>query len=388
MDHPRVGRVIVDETSRELPLEYGARMVETRSRSMVLGVAALGMVLAGCGSGTKPEAGPAPVATATASRAATSTTVANGPVAASPSAGCAQKQTPATPTDDKVTTTSGGESRWYLRHVPPTYVPGSPSPVVIDIHGYQEGAAIHAVMSRLGAYGDTHGFITLGPNGTGIVTHWDTALGGKDLKFIGDMLDEVEAAMCVDTNRVFVTGLSQGAFMTSAVACVYANRIGAAAPVAGVMSNIKDCKPARAVPLVTFHGTADGFVAFDGGLGKDALNLPSPDGKGKVGDQPGIKNSRKGLTIPQQVAGWAQRNGCADTPTETKIAYDVTLVNYTCTNRRDVAFYRVADGGHTWPGSEFSKTIAKVVGRTTDSINADEVMWKFFEAHPLRASAG
>ena len=258
-------------------------------------------------------------------------------------------------------------------------------PLVVDVHGYQEGASIHAIMSRLPEYGEAHGFITVGPNGTGTVTHWDTSLTGKDLKFIGDMLDATERDLCIDTNRVYVTGLSQGAFMTSAISCVYADRIAAAAPVAGVMSNIKDCHPARAVPLVTFHGTADGFVAFDGGLGKSALNLPSPDGKGKLGDIKGIKTQRKGVSIPEQVAGWAKRNGCAALAKETSIASDVTLVSYTCPNQADVAFYRVKDGGHTWPGSVFSKSIANVVGRTTDSIDADAIMWKFFEEHPLRA---
>ena len=40
-------------------------------------------------------------------------------------------------------------------------------------------------------------------------------------------------------------------------------------------------------------------------------------------------------------------------------------------------------GGHSWPGSEFSQAVASVVGPTTMSISADELMWKFFQAHPL-----
>ena len=65
------------------------------------------------------------------------------------------------------------------------------------------------------------------------------------------------------------------------------------------------------------------------------------------------------------------------------MAADVTLVSYTCPNGADVMFYRVEGGGHTWPGSEFSKTIAGVVGVTTSSISANELMWKFFTEHPL-----
>ena len=261
---------------------------------------ASGSIASACSSRT-----PTTIAVGTSTtRPESSTTASPGPIAAKASSGCATSATISS-RPDKITITSSGESRWFLRHVPSTYVGSTPMPLVIDVHGYQEGASIHAIMSRLPEYGEAHGFITVGPNGTGTVTHWDTSLTGKDLKFIGDMLDATERDLCIDTNRVYVTGLSQGAFMTSAISCVYADRIAAAAPVAGVMSNIKNCQPARAVPLVTFHGTADGFVAFDGGLGKSALNLPSPDGKGKIGDIKGIKTQRKGLSIPEQVAGWA-----------------------------------------------------------------------------------
>ena len=58
-------------------------------------------------------------------------------------------------------------------------------------------------------------------------------------------------------------------------------------------------------------------------------------------------------------------------------------MRYRCPRGADVDFYRIEGGGHTWPGSEFSKQIEAAVGPTTFSISADEVMWKFFSAHPL-----
>jgi len=50
-----------------------------------------------------------------------------------------------------------------------------------------------------------------------------------------------------------------------------------------------------------------------------------------------------------------------------------------------VELYVAAGGGHAWPGSRGSKPIAAVVGRTTFSISADAVMWRFFVAQPLTA---
>jgi polyhydroxybutyrate depolymerase len=199
------------------------------------------------------------------------------------------------------------------------------------------------------------------------------------------MLDQVEAQHCVDLNRVYVQGLSNGAFMTSALACVYADRFAAASPVAGIQAP-KGCKPARPVPVVAFHGTADGYVGYDGGLGQRALDLPAPDGSGKkLSDTGGLPKSVKaGPSVPETTKAWAKRNGCAVKATTKKVSTDVTRFAYsTCRGGSDVQLYRITKGGHTWPGSAFSQNIESIVGRTTMTIDANEIMWAFFQQHPL-----
>ena len=54
-----------------------------------------------------------------------------------------------------------------------------------------------------------------------------------------------------------------------------------------------------------------------------------------------------------------------------------------CRGGADVQLYRITDGGHTWPGSAFSQNIESIVGRTTMTIDANEIMWAFFQQHPL-----
>lgn len=310
---------------------------------------------------------------------------------AAPSAGCDAAE-PVPAGDERVTTTSGGGERWYLRHVPEAHDGRTPVPLVVDIHGYSEGAEVHAQQSGLAAYGDREGFITLTPQGRGDVPLWNVTPDGEDMTFIGDMLDEAEAELCVDTNRVYVAGLSNGGFMTSAVACAYADRVAAVAPVAGIRP-IDGCEPARPVPVVTFHGTEDQFVAFEGGSGPAAAALPAPDGSGRTlaelqasGDPGGVTGTDPAPgdpTVPEIVAAWAERNGCDAEPRGEDVARDVTLEGYTCPDGADVAFYRIEGGGHTWPGSEFSASIESIVGPTTMSISANEVMWAFFRDHPL-----
>jgi polyhydroxybutyrate depolymerase len=259
--------------------------------------------------------------------------------------------------------------------------------MVLDFHGYSEGASIHRQMSALGAYGDEQGFVTVTPQGLGAVARWDTTLGSPDLEFVGALMDTVEADLCIDTNRVYATGLSNGAFLTSAVACQYSDRIAAVAPVAGVRT-IEGCEFARPVPIVAFHGTADGYVDYEGGLGEDALDLPAPDGSGRtIGDSVTSEQIEDSVDsanrVPEIMAAWAERNGCGAQQADRPVTDDVTELRWDCPPDATTQLYRVTDGGHTWPGSTFSQSIESIVGRTTMSVVADEVMWRFFVDHPL-----
>lgn len=286
--------------------------------------------------------------------------------------------------EELVTTTSGDVQREYYRHVPPAHDGTTPVPVVLDFHGYSEGATIHLRMSELGPYGDEQGFVTITPQGLGEVARWEASLGSADLAFVSDLLDEVGETLCVDLERIYVAGLSNGAFMTSAIACELADRVAAVAPVAGVRA-IEGCEPSRPVPVVAFHGTDDGYVGYDGGLGERAANLPAPDGSGRTLGELGLEvlDEPVGPSVPEIVAAWAQRNGCDATTSETVIAEDVVLISHDCPPGADAQLYRIEGGGHAWPGSAFSAQVEPLVGRTTFSIDANEVMWAFFQDHPL-----
>ena len=281
--------------------------------------------------------------------------------------------------------------RWYLRHVPTGYDGTTAQPLVVDIHGYAEGAKLHSLVSGLGPFGDAHGFITVTPNGQGAPVHWNANLGSPDVAFIGTVIDQAERDLCVDTARIFVTGYSNGAFMTSAVACQYAERVAAVAPVAGIR-DVPGCAFRRPVPVIAFHGTADHFVEYQGGMGSAAAKLPAPDGSGRTlaeagpGSDDAVVPGSMDQKVPDIVAAWSQRNGCTGGPSESAAAADVTRITFACPSGDEVELYRVDDGGHTWPGSPMSVTLGDVTGRTTMSIDADALMWGFFTDHPLTAS--
>ncbi len=179
------------------------------------------LVAAACSSSDDAPDGPC-----AAAAPSTTTTATAAVVEVLPSAGCdATAPVAAGQTEERLT--SGGVERTYIRTVP---AEEGPVPLVLDFQRYSEVAAVHVQMSELPAFGSEQGFVTLQPQGLGEPSRWDVALDSPDLDLVGDLLDEAERTLCVDRSRIFATGLSNGAFMTSSVACRYADRVAAVAP--------------------------------------------------------------------------------------------------------------------------------------------------------------
>lgn len=302
-------------------------------------------------------------------------------LAAAPTAACTA-DSGALEADATVPLHAAGLAGTYIRHLPPAYDGEHALPIVFDLHGWSEPAAVHVLLSGLAAFGDAHRFVTITPDITRPVPLWDTALDGDDMSWLTALLDETEATLCIDTNRVFFTGMSNGAMMTSSVVCALSNRVAAAAPVAGVR-NPEGCEFIRPVPVVTFHGTDDQYLAYEGGYGAKVANLPNPSGEGTLGTAP-IAAQPDAESVPEMTGAWAVRNGCETTaPTESQLTDDVALLTWACPEGDEALLYRVDGGGHAWPGSEFSASVADIVGPTTMTISANEIMWRFFRSHPL-----
>jgi polyhydroxybutyrate depolymerase len=260
---------------------------------------------------------------------------------------------------------SGGFTRDYILHIPPGY--GSvASPLVLLFHGFALDGRVMLDYSALGSIADRENFVVVSPTGTGDPHRWNSTAGGggaDDLLFVNDLLDKLEMQLCLDPERVFATGYSNGGGMSMRLACDAYDRVKAVGLVAAVF---QPCTPKA--PLIAFHGTADALVAFEGRVAQATPGgTPGPESSGFP-------------AIRQAVETWAAALGCAATPNVSNPTEHVELSAYPgcSSNNGAVQLYVVDGGGHTWPGADlFNDTTI-----TTQEIDASELIWEFFESYP------
>jgi polyhydroxybutyrate depolymerase len=267
-----------------------------------------------------------------------------------------------------------GITRQYKVHVPPSYDPNTPMPVVFCFHGLLQNAPLFCVNGAgMHTKADAAGFILVMPNG--YQNRWNA--GGccagdpviDDVAFVRAMFKEVGEHLNVNLDRVYATGLSNGGFMSYRLGCEAADIFAAVAPGAGgLLSNqvnwgnagsaFRECKPSEPVSVLDLHGTADGIVPFS--LQSQSLDI------------------------------MAKENGCGTTTApaaDPQSAGDTTCVSYTgCPSGVEVTGCSVEGGGHVWFGSDSCGTGAGptgcgFVGANSDTlVNTDEI-WDFFSRH-------
>ncbi|WCO65950.1 PHB depolymerase family esterase [Iamia majanohamensis] len=309
----------------------------------------------------------------------TTTAPADGP--AVPSAGCEADAPTGEVTEERREvpglTDDEGAPRWYLLTAPEG---DEPLPVVVDFHGLSEGAQVHSMMTQMGGYGLEQGFVTVFPNGTGAPVMWDVGSGADspDLPYVDALLDDVGAARCIDTSRVYATGLSNGAMMTSLLACFRADSFAAFAPVAG-LETYDGCEPSDPEAIWAVHGTEDPILYFNGGVGD--LSIVT-EGEQAETTEPIPEADLDGDGYPAAAREWADLLGC-DEPTDEELTDELIERTWSCPDGSELTFLIVVGGGHTWPGSEFSEQIVDIVGPTTTDIDANEAMWEVFQRHQL-----
>ena len=186
----------------------------------------------------------------------------------------------------------------------------------------------------VGRAGNRQGVAILYPTSAGS-GFWqlNRTFGTSDVSDVTGLLQRQVATGCFDTNRISITGVSNGAGFTARMGCELPTTFAAVIPVAAGYKALDPCPGTARASFLDIHGTADTVVPING---------KKPDRKGNVARYTGT---------------WAQRDGCSATPRSSTPRALVTRFTYTgCDGGTRVERVRLTGTDHGWPRT-------KVTGR-------------------------
>jgi polyhydroxybutyrate depolymerase len=189
----------------------------------------------------------------------------------------AASSTPTDTTPTRGTMTVKDGDRPFTLHVPMSYDPSKPVPLVILLHGYTATGAAQESYFKITPESDKHGFLYAYPDGLVDPMHnhyWNATdaccdlYGSKvdDSTYLSNLIKLIEKSYNVDTKRVYLIGHSNGAFMEFRMACDHADQITAIAALNGAMwQDVSKCQPSTAVSILDVRSTADQLIFYAGG---------------------------------------------------------------------------------------------------------------------------
>ena len=263
------------------------------------------------------------------------------------------------PGDHAVRFTHAGQQRNAILRLPDDY-DGTPRPALFHFPGLFETPGIAEWYGRMADYAQTRGFIMVTPEHYGM--GWQGVLAGTpepdldDPGFVRRLQDVLVDRFNADPKRLYASGMSNGGFFTSKMACEN-ERFAAYAAVAGQLNDPGACSPGRHVPIVLLHGDGDFVVPYD--------------------------------TVRPALDFWTRNNGCGTRTVATNLP-DIAPDDNTTVVRHDhpdcpadgpVTLYEIKGGGHNWPGG--TPFLGPFLGGTTYDIDANAVIWEFVSRHRL-----
>ena len=267
--------------------------------------------------------------------------------------------------------TMGRFERVYRVYIPASYEDAAaPVPLLFVFHGAGGDGVSIAEISAFNDLADQEGFVAVYPDGINRI--WndgrppDPSIGPvDDLGFVTAIIEGLMGGLSIDPNRIYAAGFSAGGMFAFRLGCELPDHFAAVASVAStfpeyLMNNCDDTPP---MPVLVIQGTDDPIIPWTGVSG-------------------GYLSAAATLDF------WEAHNNCkistgllveADTNVDdgTRI---LSEARNDCADGADVQLYGVFFGGHTWPSHPIQASIQ--LGVTSMDIDASQVIWNFFAAHP------
>lgn len=244
----------------------------------------------------------------------------------------------------------GGVRRKWLLHVPASYRPDVPAPLVVALHGWTNDSPSYEADSGLSVASELHGFIVVYPEGmddnprprispdrtwcswnvagtshpgretcerrTAAIGEglcysscdcnetsrcaWTscvnditpTGIGTESVNgFLPTLVDRLAGQMCINLDRLYATGCSNGGMAAYQLGVSLADRLAAIAPVAGSFHKGFLQTPGMPLPLLDVHSFEDEDVPANGSVSSDGWYF---------------------TPVQEIMSAWRQANGCAE----------------------------------------------------------------------------
>ncbi len=285
----------------------------------------------------------------------------------------------------------GGEQRNYRILVPKSYDGKSAVPLLFCFHG---GGGTAEVASRMGfsRLAEQEGFIVVYPEG--LNKHWNDGRESKkftaqdadidDVSFVLALLEKLRREFRIDPTRVYSTGASNGGFFSHRLAIEASDQFAAVAIMIATMSKPFEAKfrPQNPVSMLFMNGTADPFVAYDGGP-------ITPNLMPRVIDSKTHDFGRgRGSSTDDAIRLWLKHNGLGEKEPIIERLPDKAPGDGCKVERRSwnggkggskIVLYRVEGGGHTIPGGA-QYLPERIIGKTCQDFDGILAVWQFLES--------
>lgn len=268
-----------------------------------------------------------------------------------------------------------GRIRNYIIHIPSNYDAEEPIPLVLALHGGGGNSENMQDKTGFNQLANEEGFIVVYPDGTGrLINRLLTWNSGHccgfafkndidDVGFIRTLIEQIQQEFVIDTNKIFITGHSNGGMMAYRLGSELSDIVAAIAPVAGSIGGkaTEDSEvwtitePSFPISVLAIHGLLDENVAYDGGRGNKTTG------------------TRSDISVNNSIDFWVEYNNCNPIP-EIEESGNIIIETYKEGYMgTEVVLCTLINGEHWWPGSE--KDPYK-------EISASELIWEFFKTHP------
>lgn len=154
----------------------------------------------------------------------------------------------------------GGEKRLYRLVVPKSVDLAKPAPLVVAFHGIAlDSKELMPRYTKLNETATKHQFLLVYPEAAGKSWGLSPEKAKDDLEFFDALLTTVKARYKIDTNRIYVVGMSNGGYFAHLIGKRRSTVVAAVASHSGPsgLTSLAGVNAERKFPVMIIHGERD-----------------------------------------------------------------------------------------------------------------------------------